>query len=87
MIYLENLFNQLLRISVVKHITALAVILIATLINKWVICKIFISLEKLVQNTENFIDDTIIKAMEKPVKLFILFKGIYYALIIIEYDK
>lgn len=87
MIYLENLFNQLLRISAVKQITALGIILIAVLINKWVVCKIFIYLDKVAQKTGNFIDDTIIRAMEKPIKLFILFKGFYYGLLIIEYDK
>lgn len=87
MTYLENLFNQIIKIRMSKQIGAIAVILLAMLINKLIVCKIFNYLTKLSYKTENFIDDTIIKAIDKPVKLFVLLKGFYYALLIIEYDK
>lgn len=87
MTYLESLFNQIIKISMMKQIVALIIIALTIIINKTIVKTIFKYLEKLSRKTENFIDDTIIKAIEKPIKLFILFKGFYYSLIIIEYDK
>jgi len=87
MIYLENLFNQIIKIEIGKHVSALFIVVLALIINKFIICRIFNFLIDLSKKTENFIDDTIIKAIEKPVKLYVIFKGVYYALVIIEYEK
>ncbi len=56
-------------------------------INKYIISKIFNYAIKLVKLTKNYADDSFVRALEKPIKLYITFFSLYISLKIIDYDR
>lgn len=84
---IENIIKVLLKISIGKYILAFMIIMMAYFINKIIITKVFNYLIKIVERTKGYIDDSIVKALEKPIKLYIILYSIYISLIIIDFDK
>lgn len=83
---IEDIFTKLLKISISKYFIAGIVIILALSINKYIITNIFDHVIRLVKKTKNFADDTIVRAMEKPIKLYITLYSIYASLKIIDFD-
>ncbi|MPQ42662.1 mechanosensitive ion channel family protein [Clostridium tarantellae] len=83
---LENLINKILHIPISEVIISVLIIFCFIIINRFFITNLFKFLNKLVNRTNNFIDNNIIKALERPLKFFILFCGIYYSFKIINLD-
>lgn len=83
----EEIIKLLLKVSISKYIFALIIFALSLFINKFIISKIFDYAIKLVENTKNYIDDSFVRALEKPIKLYITFYSLYISLIIIDYDR
>jgi len=83
---IENIIIIMAKVSIIKYIVSFLIILLAILINKWLITKIFNGIFKIAEKTKTFVDDSLIKALEKPIKLYIFLYSIYISLKIINYD-
>lgn len=83
---LEEIAKELLKISISKYFIATIIIVFAMGINRYIITKLFDYLIKIVKRTKNFADDSIIRALEKPIKLYILLYSVYLSLRIIDFD-
>lgn len=83
---IEDIFTELLKISISKYIIAGIVIIIALAINKYIITKIFDYIIRIVKRTKNFADDSLVRALEKPIKLYITLYSFYASLKIIDFD-
>ena len=83
---IEDIIKALLKISISKYILALLVIIVALVINKFIITKIFDYAIRLVKKTRNYADDSLVRALEKPIKLYITFYSVYISLKIIDFD-
>ena len=83
---IEDIIIALLKISISKYIVALIVIMISLFINKFIINKIFDYAIKLVEKTKNYADDSLVRALEKPTKLYITLYSLYISLKIIDFD-
>lgn len=84
---LERIFIQMSRISISRHMLSITIIFLASLTNKYIITNIFRYIIKFAEKTKNFADDSVVKALEKPLKLFIFLKAAHISLHIIEYEK
>lgn len=84
---LERIFIQISKVSISRHILSVIIIFLASMTNKYIITSIFKYINKFVEKTKNFADDSLVKALEKPLKLFIILKAAHISLHIIEYDK
>ena len=83
----EEIIKLLLKVSISKYIFALIIFALSIFINKYIITRIFDYAIKLVKLTKNYADDSFIRALEKPIKLYITFYSLYISLKIIDYDK
>ncbi|MDV4152707.1 mechanosensitive ion channel family protein [Clostridium sp. AL.422] len=83
---IEDIIEVLLKVDISKYILALIIIVIALFINKVVITKVFDYIIMLVKKTRNYADDSIARALEKPIKLYITFYSLYVSLKIIDFD-
>ena len=59
---IEVIIKALLKVSISKYILALLVIIIALVINKFIITKIFDYAIRLVKKTRNYADDSLVRA-------------------------
>ncbi|GAB6168035.1 mechanosensitive ion channel family protein [Clostridium carnis] len=82
----ENIISELFKVSISKYLIAVIVIVLAMVINKYVITIIFDYAIKLVKMTKNFADDSLVRALEKPIKLYITLNSVYFSLKIIDFD-
>lgn len=82
----EEIIKALLKVSISKYILALIIIAFALIINKYVITRIFDYAIRLVKKTKNYADDSLVRAFEKPMKLYITFYSIYISLRFIDFD-
>lgn len=82
----EDFIKELLNVKASKFIVAFLIVFISILVNKFIINYIFKVLNKVVNKTQNFLDDNFTRALEKPLKFFIFFCGVYYALRFINID-
>ena len=83
---IEDIIKVLLKISISKYIVALIVIIISIFINKYLVTKIFDYAIRFVKKTRNYVDDSLVRALEKPIKLYITFYSIYFSLKFIDFD-
>ncbi|MGL5245337.1 MAG: mechanosensitive ion channel family protein [Sarcina sp.] len=83
---LEGLINKILQVPIREVILAVFIIISAILLNKYLVTYVFKILNKAVNKTKNFFDNNVIKALEKPLKFFVFFCGIYYGLKFINID-
>lgn len=83
---IEVIIKVLLKVSISKYILALLVIIVALFINKFIITRIFDFSIRLVKKTKNYADDSFVRALEKPIKLYINFYSVYISLRIIDFD-
>ena len=83
---IEVIIEALLKVSISKYILALLVIIVALFIDKFIITKIFDYSIRLVKKTKNYADDSLVRALEKPIKLYITLYSIYISLKIIDFD-
>ena len=84
---IENIIIIMTKVSIIKYIFSFFIIFLAILINKCLITKIFNGVFKIAEKTKTFVDDSLIKALEKPIKLYIFLYSIYISLKIIDYDN
>ena len=68
----ENIIKGLLKVSISKYIIAFIIVTASLIINRYIVTKIFNILIRLVKKTKNYIDDSFFKALESPIKLYIL---------------
>lgn len=83
---IEDIFAELLKVSISKYIIAGIVIIIALCINKYIVTKIFDYIIRIVKRTKTFADDSLVRALEKPIKLYIMLFSFYASLKIIDFD-
>lgn len=83
---LENFLGAMHEVSLINIIISILVICLVINLNKFVVSKIYKMFIYIASKSNNHIDDSIVKASEKPVKFFILFCGVYQALRIINFD-
>lgn len=83
---IEEFVKGVVKVETSQIIIAFIIILGSILINKFIVSNIFLLLNKIVNSTSNYLDNNVVKALEKPVKFFIFFWGVYYALIVIGID-
>lgn len=83
---IEKIINALLKVSISKYILALIIIIVALFINKYIITKIFDHSIRLVKKTKNYVDDSLVRALERPIKLYITLYSVYISLMIIDFD-
>lgn len=83
---IEDIIKVLLKISISKYIVAIIIIIISSFINKYLITRIFDYSIRFVKKTKNYVDDSIVRALEKPIKLYITLYSIYIALEFINFD-
>ncbi len=83
---IEDFFCAMCSVSIDNIITAIGIIIFIVILNKFIISKVFRTFTKIVSKSNNHIDDSLVKASEKPLKLFILFYGVYEALKTIGFD-
>ena len=69
----EEIIKALLKVSISKYILALIILAFSLFINRYVITKIFDYAIRLVKKTKNYADDSFVRALEKPIKLYITF--------------
>lgn len=84
---IENIIIIMTKVSIIKYIISFLVILLAILINKYLLTTIFKSIFKITEKTKTFVDDSLIRALERPVKLYIFLYSVYISLKIIDYDN
>lgn len=83
---IEDIIKVLLKISISKYIVALMIIVLSSFINKYLVTKIFDYSIRFVKKTKNYVDDSVVRALEKPIKLYITFYSIYVSLKFINFD-
>lgn len=83
---LENFLGAMHEVSLINIIISILVICLVINLNRFVVSKIYKMFIYIASKSNNHIDDSIVKASEKPVKFFILFCGVYQALRIINFD-
>lgn len=83
---LEIFFNNIFKLSIKQIIIALGIIVLFYLIDKLLIDKLLKIIYKITKKTHNKIDDNIIKAGKKPIKLLFFGVGVYLALKVINID-
>ena len=71
----ENIIKGLLKVSISKYIIAFIVVTVSLIINRYIVTEIFKVLKRLVKKTKNYVDDSFLKSLESPIKLYIL---LYY---------
>lgn len=84
---LEIFITGIFKTPINKIIVAVIVIILSSLINKFLIDFILCHISKLTKLTKNKYDDNIVKAIRIPIKLFIFGTGMYLALRIIDIDS
>ncbi|SHK84953.1 MscS family membrane protein [Clostridium cavendishii DSM 21758] len=77
---LEIYLNFILNNPIERIVVALFIIYFFILVNKYIICRVLNLILKLVDRTDNNFDNNLIKAGIMPIKLLIIFIGIYLAL-------
>lgn len=83
---IENFFSVIGRLSLNNIIISIFIMIFVINLNKFVVSKIHKIFIHIASKSNNHIDDSIVKASEKPIKFFILFYGIYQALKVINFD-
>lgn len=83
---LDRLFERLTFININEIIIIIVIMLIVLIINKILVTNLFKILRKVTRKTKNYFDNNIVRALEKPLKLFISFIGIYAMLKVINID-
>jgi MscS family membrane protein len=83
---LEDIIKVLFQISISKYLIAIIVIVLAITINKYIVDNIFTHIIRLAKKTKNFADDSLVRALEKPTKLYIILYSLYLSLRIIDFD-
>lgn len=83
---IEDIFAELLKVSISKYIIAGIVIILALCINKYIVTKIFDYIIRIVKRTKTFADDSLVRALEKTIKLYIMLFSFYASLKIIDFD-
>jgi MscS family membrane protein len=83
---LEDIIKVLFQISISKYLIAVIVIVLAITINKYIVNNIFTHIIRLAKKTKNFADDSLVRALEKPTKLYIILYSLYLSLRIIDFD-
>lgn len=83
---IEDIIKVLLKISISKYIVALMIIVLSSFINKYLVTKIFDYSIRFVKKTKNYVDDSVVRALEKPIKIYITFYSIYVSLKFINFD-
>lgn len=83
---LEIFFNSIFKLSIKQIVIAFGIIILFYIIDKFLVDKILRIVYRMAKKTHNKIDDTIVKAGKKPVKLFVFGIGIYLALKVINID-
>lgn len=74
---LENYFKFIINTPVERIVISLGIIFIFVIINKHITAKVIKFTVKLVEKTTNKIDDNLIAALNAPIKLLIMFIGVY----------
>ena len=83
---LEDIIKVLFQISISKYLIAFIVMILAITINKYIVDNIFTYIIRLAKKTKNFADDSLVRALEKPTKLYIILYSLYLSLKIIDFD-
>ena len=83
---IEEIIEALLKVNISKYIIALIIIAFALIINKHIITRIFDYAIRLVKKTKNYADDSLVRALEKPIKLYLALYSVYLSLMIIDFD-
>ena len=84
---IEDFCCAIFSVSILNIIIAIAIIIFVIILNKFIVSNVYRIFEKIVSKSNTHIDDSLVKASERPVKLFILFYGMYSALKIIDFDR
>lgn len=84
---LDRFFSRLALINLNEIIVILVIMLMVLIINRVVIKNIFKALRKLTRKTKNYFDNSVIIALENPLKLLISFIGVYSIFKIINIDS
>lgn len=84
---LDRFFSRLALINLNEIIVILIIMLMVLIINRVVIKNIFKALRKLTRKTKNYFDNSVIIALENPLKLLISFIGVYSIFKIINIDS
>ncbi|WP_300351169.1 mechanosensitive ion channel family protein [Clostridium sp.] len=84
---LDRFFSRLALINLNEIIVILVIMLMVLIINRVVIKNIFKVLRKLTRKTKNYFDNSVIIALENPLKLLISFIGVYSIFKIINIDS
>lgn len=84
---LDKFFSRLALINLNEIIVILVIMLMVLIINRIVIKNIFKVLRKLTRKTKNYFDNSVIIALENPLKLLISFIGVYSIFKIINIDS
>lgn len=83
---LEYIVSKLFKISMSKYLIAVIVMALSIIINKYIITKIFDYIIRAVKKTKTYVDDTLFRALEKPIKLYLTLYSFYISLKIIDFD-
>lgn len=84
---IEDFFCAVCSVSIGNIIKAVFIIIFVIIINKFLVSRLYKIFIKIVSKSNTHIDDSLVKASEKPVKLYILLYGLYEALKTIGFDE
>lgn len=77
---LDKYYNFIISTPIHKVFISVLIIYSFILLNKYIVCRVLKIISKIVKKTSNKFDDNLIKALTNPIKLLIIFVGIYLAL-------
>ena len=84
---IEDFFCAICSVSISNIIKGISIIILVIIVNRFLVSKMYKIFTMIVSKSNTHIDDSLVKASERPIKLFILFYGIYEALKIIGFDE
>ncbi|MGG5460305.1 mechanosensitive ion channel family protein [Clostridium sp. B9] len=84
---IDRLFGRLALINLNEILVILVVLTMVLIINKVIIRNLFKVLRALTRKTKNYFDNSVVRALENPLKLLVAFIGIYSIFKFINIDS
>lgn len=84
---IEDFFCAMCSVSISNILKGISIIILVSIINRFLVSKLYKIFTRVVSKSNTHVDDSLVKASEKPIKLFILLYGMYEALKIIGFDE
>lgn len=84
---LDRFLGRLALINLNEVLVIIVIMAIVLIINKFVVRSVFKGLRRLSRRTKNYFDNSVVRALENPLKLLIAFIGIYSIFKIINIDS